>query len=757
MVAPPIGSDQAAGGAAAARQQRPDTDYKPFIESFFGFAPTEACSGQDSLLASPEPQQKVAEDDLFNDCFDAGDPEMACLKKQKDEEILATIAEITDASTDTDNLSSGSPASLPSREDPSARLQKECNLSREEAMEEAERKRELCSLLLEEMHQLQDRSARQYKEKSSLAQRLCDAKRVFDEKLGELRAAHEDLRGRIDSQCRANRQLRSEAEDSLQTVQNRAAEVSAQIQDGWESQLTLVRELDAAIDLQAKLQNDLREERFATWRQSEDIMRSFAQGSATTPTAISGLEVLTIPGAQHALASSSTRRLSDLKDKHHEDLNQMYLTEKSSWIEARDIQNREQGRLESACCKASRRINDLRKELKLEDYERSQLDRRLDNLDQQSLNGASARPRGLHGGGGGSTMPLSLPLTPPAGSVCSDGSQGRIGDFARAVRQAEAVWEEAEEAQAKLRALTEENDDVAKRFDAERERLSELQAGLQHDEAKKETKAKDLIEAKKNVTELHDRLSKVNAELLNNRLEQLREEAKAKRNQLHQMENGKAKGWSCLPRKSGPPPGARGAPTPSKGKAKGCRGGTSPFPPPPPANVGPLPQAKGKAKGKDRRSRDSSRGNIDASAAATPGGGGRGRPPGGGVGAQGRGGGGGGREQRGAAPGTTVASVGVFQPAASSTASSPPAGTMPLASSADRGQSSSSESRNDPRAGTHVKEITGAAPFSCGEVEQLVPAGRGSVAAALPPAMIARQPAPHRESWASGAEDTDFV
>merc|ERR1719203_613456 len=73
----------------------------------------------------------------------------------------------------------------------------ECSEAWRDVQAASEMKSELQERLMGELRQIQERSERQYKETSSLMQRLIGAKHVLAEKLKEASAANQELRTRI--------------------------------------------------------------------------------------------------------------------------------------------------------------------------------------------------------------------------------------------------------------------------------------------------------------------------------------------------------------------------------------------------------------------------------------------------------------------------------------------------------------------------------------------------------------------------------
>jgi len=270
----------------------------------------------------------------------------------------------------------------------------ECGEAWGEVQLASELKAELQARLMGELRQIQERSERQYQETSSLMQRLIGAKIALAEKLKEASAANQDLRDRISHEWQGNERLRTQISDGVKGMFARGAELSREIGIVGQSQSRLIEELQAATCMQTQLQQELQQERVATWRQSTDVVMAFARGGgdrgrpdgpATPP------PVPTSPGSRRRLASpvlaremaanggavpsasSSGRPQCAAEKKRHDDLQMQLWTECSALVRARAEGSEEQTRSQRQCWQQTQRIAELGKDLALEEVSSANL------------------------------------------------------------------------------------------------------------------------------------------------------------------------------------------------------------------------------------------------------------------------------------------------------------------------------------------------------------------------------------------------
>lgn len=442
--------------------------------------------------------------------FDGVDIDLAGddLQRAKDEKLLELLGEMAKGASDDEDPSSNVLNMLPievQADDPATRaLLEECGTMLEEVQAEAEAKQELRARLLGELQQIQDRSDRQYQESSALQQRLMSAKQMLGEKLKEASSTHQDLKDRIGDEWRSNERLRSSMSDGVKDVMALADELNRQILEVGEDQALLVEELQAATEVQARLQSELQEERVHTWRQSTDVVMAFARGSTPSaapapPASLAAPEDSGGPlvkGDSKALAlpvpnrreggppPTSTWSPQDLQEKGGEDFNAQLWTERSTLLRTKVVGSEQQAEIKRQCCRQAQRVAELSKELALEETSRTQLDLQLQDVMARVEECGLELRRGEEGGPDSNVL-----------ERLQEWHDGLGFDVLGQMHEVEELRQYLQHKEAECRRAAEEQREAREVLEAEQAELEALRARLAASEGQSDDNAHPLADA----------------------------------------------------------------------------------------------------------------------------------------------------------------------------------------------------------------------------------------------------------------------
>mmetsp|Transcript_20567 Transcript_20567/g.44975 ORF Transcript_20567/g.44975 Transcript_20567/m.44975 type:complete len:684 (-) Transcript_20567:35-2086(-) len=396
----------------------------------------EAASGEPLSPAIGSPPSRIGR--LAAGCIDFGDESLRLHQDDgdlcstgtgedcQDEQLLAAldkivIGDVIGASDDDEQSSADHELDLLPREvqedDPRVKpLVQECGA----VYEEVQAKREYHSRLHSELRQIQDRSARQQQESSALMSRLWSAKQALAEKLEDAVSSHQELRSRIEDEYRGQQRLRAAMAGGFQNGLATLNELNVKIREVAENQAKLVEELQEASDVQARLQSELRDERVATWQQSQNVVMAFAQPPSTsrpaTPTPHARFQDEIVEECRDldqaavdeprgnargfwpfSRKGSNLTASDETSSSSHRNVEEVYLdkpspeawdsskawvwSDRNSLLKARDAAIEAQDNLKHQCWLQAQRIAELSKELALEATARSQTDSHLGELE----------------------------------------------------------------------------------------------------------------------------------------------------------------------------------------------------------------------------------------------------------------------------------------------------------------------------------------------------------------------------------------
>jgi len=459
---------------------------------------------------------EASQDDcnLEEDCYDSNDPDVAHFAKLPPEEMLATLERMIGASTDTDDLST----SQPSQEDTLARLQEECTAMRDEVQEQARAKADLESRLREDMRKLQERCASQLAEKASLTQRLQDAKAVWNEKLEHMRSINANLQHRIEEEKQAKEVLRVKLAENLQAMMDKVTLLNRRIQDDWENQVSLVKELDAETNSQSHYQSELHAEREKSWRQSHDVMEAFASSKAAQPLALEA------DVGWRTRYHSRTPSVQEIPDHAHDDLRRAIKSHEAMAIREKEEHTDVVKQLALEIWNKRNDTESLKKKLTVEEKQMDTLLKRMEEMKSNPSMARAINDRSLDG---------SHPPSPS--SACGSNSEhalalGKIEELGRTMRDVEAFKSELVELQ-QTHAQRWHLMERSKQMD--REQIADLKEDLQKRQASKIAKMAELEQERKQEELLQGELQElVTQKEYHENVQQLQAELRAKKDEL---------------------------------------------------------------------------------------------------------------------------------------------------------------------------------------------------------------------------------
>ncbi|CAE8621777.1 unnamed protein product [Polarella glacialis] len=479
-------------------------------------------------------------------------------QRTEDEKLLAMLSDMAKGAADDDSdVMSLLPVEV-QEDDPIVRsLLAQCGSMWEEVHAEAEVKNELQSRLRRELRQLQERSERQYQESTVFMQRLASAKQTLADKLKESSLANQELRARINSEWRQNERLRCTISEGVKSLTARAAELSAQIWEVSDSQATLVEQIQVATATQARLQTELQEERAATWRQSADVVTTFARGGPAGVSASSG-------------AKGPSWEDSGIKA-----------------LEARQ----------------AKQVEELNQELEREKTQRSSLEAELLEVTTQAAARGIPTRRGLdtEDGSAAESQTDEVSFSAFAGEPVVS-----LQEVLKRLHEVEELRSELEMKRREAREAEDEKRQAEEKLQAEQDELVSLQASLDSSEGQSLEHAKEIGEAEDLIEVLRDQIKIEQASLreeehsADRRRELFRSQVASKRAELARLHDVNESLTEDLERKTGCFGGggssSRNRPAESYSppqQANGNRGGVHQGRPGPPGRGPPGPPSRG--------------------------------------------------------------------------------------------------------------------------------------------------------------------
>mmetsp|Transcript_120957 Transcript_120957/g.342177 ORF Transcript_120957/g.342177 Transcript_120957/m.342177 type:complete len:636 (-) Transcript_120957:53-1960(-) len=208
-------------------------------------------------------------------------------QRANDERLLAMMAvmaqDLEDDEFFSSALSPGADVFEDGADPGEAHLRQDCAELHEEVREQAAASRRLRARLFSELHQLKEQHERICYESTSLSKRLHDVERDVHVRLDVEASACQDVSVRLREQCLGNETLRGNIANRVGLLRSRAAELKAQVSEGFGSYAALTKQLDVASMEQVRLQSELQQECMTTRRWSVDSFLRLARREFLQP------------------------------------------------------------------------------------------------------------------------------------------------------------------------------------------------------------------------------------------------------------------------------------------------------------------------------------------------------------------------------------------------------------------------------------------------------------------------------------------
>merc|ERR1719359_1860349 len=128
--------------------------------------------------------------------------------------------------------------------------------------------------LRQNVEKLQERIETQCHEKMMLTERLLEAKERIGVKRQEMVDTEQELYFKVVAERASRQRLQAELSDHVQALQAQLIDLNHQIQDDWQSQVVLLKEIETESQLQTQYQSQLHAQREKTWQQNRDVIQN---------------------------------------------------------------------------------------------------------------------------------------------------------------------------------------------------------------------------------------------------------------------------------------------------------------------------------------------------------------------------------------------------------------------------------------------------------------------------------------------------